>query len=99
MVKGIGPAFYSTLHEGARQSRVFIKGLFMGVDAILREIQPVVMEEKSGQLIRIELCVENRMVLVVPHGGNHLYTIFQEEIHGEGLGNDFYMKIVLFEKG
>src|SRR5512136_732640 len=99
MVKGIGPAFYSSLHKGARQSRVFIKGLFRGVDAILREIQPVVTEEKRGQFIRIEPCVENRMVLVVPHGRSNVDPISQKEIYGEGLGDDLYMKIVLLEKG
>ena len=76
-----------------------MKGLFKGVDAILGEIQPVLMEEKRGQLIRIEPCVKKGMVLVVPHGRGDIDPISQKEIYGDGLGNDLYIKIVLLEKG
>jgi len=54
--QGIGPAFYIAFTKATRQSRVFMKGLFKGVDAILREIQPCSWKKKRGQLIRIEPC-------------------------------------------
>src|SRR5512135_1051689 len=98
MSKGIGPAFYAGFHKSARQRRIFMERLFKGVDAILGEIQFVVLEEKRGQLIRVEPCVKKGMVLVVPHGRGDIDPISQEEIHRQGLGDDFYMKTVFLEK-
>jgi len=66
-----------------------MKGLFKGVDAILREIQPVLMEEKRGQLIRLSPALRRVMYSFVPHGRGNVDPISQKEIYGDGLGMTF----------
>ena len=62
-------------------------GILEGIDAVFRKVEAHFAEKEGAQLVGVDPCIDDGVVLVIPHGRRHIYAAPEKEIDGKRLAH------------